>query len=295
MNKLVSVVVANYNMGKYLPMAVESILNQTYKNVEVHVVDDGSTDDSKEVMQRYADIGNVFYHYQENQGQARAKNHGILSANGDFIAFLDADDTWSHDKLEKQLPVFDTDNEIGVVYTNYKLTDKQGELMDTPSRQFHTGYISNQLFVDNFVTGMTSVIRRECLDDVGIFDEELSMGIDYDLWLRLSAHYKFMFLDEVTYFYRQWEGQMSHKHRKRFECAVKIMRKFETQYPDKLDKSVAHEAWAHLLVSQAYKHFIIENDRIGALKLFFQALKHKPGYIPAWKGLLKLCINYKKE
>ena len=295
MNKLVSVVVANYNMGKYLPMAVDSILNQTYKNVEVHVVDDGSTDDSKEVMQRYADVRNVFYHYQENQGQAKAKNKGIHSANGDFIAFLDADDTWSHDKLEKQLPVFETDSEIGVVYTNYKLTDKQGELMDTPSRHYYTGYISNQLFIDNFVTGMTSVIRRGCLDKVGIFDEELPMGIDYDLWLRLSAYYKFMFLDEVTYFYRQWEGQMSHKHRKRFKCAVKIMSKFEYQHQDKLDKNVANEAWAHLLVSQAYKHFIIENDRQGALKYFLQALKRKPGYMPAWKGLIKLLINYKNE
>ncbi len=292
-NDLVSVVVANYNMGKYLPYAIQSILEQTYPYFDIHIVDDGSTDNSRDVISQYENDSRIFIHYQENQGQAKAKNTGILSAKGSFIAFLDADDTWSHDKLEKQLPWFERKNNIGVVYTSYALTTEDGRLMETPKRKHYNGKITEKLLIDNFVTGMASIVKKECFDAVGIFDETLPMGIDYDLWLRISARYEFYYIDDVTYYYRQWGGQMSHRHTKRFECAVRIMQKFIDEHPGCIRKSKIDEAWAHLYVSQGYNCFIKENKNISSLSYFIRALLYKWNYKEAWKAIIKVLINRK--
>src|SRR5258705_11081136 len=103
---LVSVVIATYNMARYLPLAVRAALDQKYKNIEVLVVNDGSTDDTQCVMAPFLDDSRVRYYTQKNKGQAAAKNRGIHESRGDYIAFLDADDMWALDKLEVQLPLF---------------------------------------------------------------------------------------------------------------------------------------------------------------------------------------------
>jgi glycosyltransferase involved in cell wall biosynthesis len=203
---LVSIVMAAYNSAPYLPEAIRSVTGQTYPNWELHIINDGSKDNTSEVVRPFLDDPRIIYHEQENKGQASAKNCGLRAARGDFIAFLDADDKWSLDKLEKQLPVFTTHPEAGLVHTNVMLITESGEPLGSPQRSYPQGWISGELLIDNRVNGMASILRRECLEQVGIFDESLSMGIDYDLWLRISARYQILFLDEVTYFYRQWAG-----------------------------------------------------------------------------------------
>ena len=288
--KLVSIVIANYNMGKFLPLAVQSVLNQTYANIEIHVVDDGSTDDSTEVMKQFDSDPRVHYHYKPNQGQASAKNRGILESKGDFIAFLDADDLWTPTKIEKQMPCFNTSHKVGVVYTNYSLMTEEGEIAPAPSRKYYSGNITGRLLIENIVTGMTSIVRRECFETVGLFDESLPMGIDYDLWLRISAKYEFLFFDEITYLYRQWGGQMSHNYMKRYECGIKIMKKFLETHPGLVDQKTIDEAWAHTYVGRGRCLAEFKKNRLGALKDYLYALKNKPGYLPAWKSIAKLFI-----
>lgn len=288
--KIVSVVVASYNMGKYLPMAVQTVLAQTYPHLEVNVVDDGSTDNTREVMRQFDGDPRVRYHCQENGGQAKAKNKGILEAKGNFIAFLDADDLWTPDKLEKQLPLFDASEKIGVVYTNFLCVDEKGSPLPTPKRSHYTGRISSRLLVDNFVTGMSSMVRKECFDKVGLFDESLPMGIDYDLWLRISTKYEFEYLDDVTYLYRQWPGQMSHNQSKRHDCAVKIMTRFLEENPGLIDQQTINEAWAHTYVGRGNGLKVFEKKRWQALKYYLYAVKAYPGYLPAWKAIIKLVI-----
>lgn len=290
--KKVSVVVASYNMGKYLADAIKSILTQTYPVYEINVVDDGSTDNTRGVMEQFQDNPSVRYHFQSNQGQAVAKNRGIQESQGDYIAFCDADDMWTSDKLEKQLPCFDSDKTIGVVHTNFILMSEDGKLLYTPSRTYHSGWISGQLLIDNFVNGMASVVRRECFGTVGLFDESLPMGIDYDLWLRISAHYKIHYIDVVTYKYRQWDGQMSHRHTKRYECAVKIMKKFIEHHPGLVDASTVREAWAHTYVGRGQTLVGIEKNRLSGLRFFLNALRQKPTYLPAWKEIVKLALRW---
>lgn len=289
--KRVSVVIANYNMGKYLSEAIDSVLAQTYPIHEINIVDDGSTDNTRDVVERYRGESRVRWHFQENGGQAKAKNKGIIESTGEFVGFCDADDLWAPDKLERQMPCFDLDPEIGVVHTNFVLIKENGELIGTPTRKYYDGWISGRLLVDNFVNGMASVIRKECFEKVGIFDETLPMGIDYDLWLRISTHYKFLFIDAKAYLYRQWEGQMSHRHTKRFECAVRIMNKFLQANPELVDDATVREAWAHTYVGRGRGLWAYEKDRREAMKHYLKALRCKPLYLPAWASILRILVG----
>lgn len=287
---LVSVVIATYNMGKYLPFAVRSVLEQTYTHLEIHVVDDGSTDNTSEEIKQFTNDPRVHYHYQTNKGQASAKNKGIQESKGDFIAFLDADDMWMPQKLEKQLPLFGASKNVGVVYSNFRYINENGEMLTTPKLNCYRGKITGRLLVENFVPFNTTIVRRECFDEIGTFDESLSMGIDYDLWLRMSTKYEFDYIEEPTIYYRIWPGQMSKNYAKRYECAVKIMNKFLEQNPDIVNKKTIDEAWAHTYVGRGNCWFNFERDRTKALKDYLQALKHKMTYMPAWKGIVKLLI-----
>jgi glycosyltransferase involved in cell wall biosynthesis len=288
---LVSVVIASYNMAKYLPLAVQSVLNQSYGNFEVIIIDDGSTDDTRVKVDQFLSDERVRYFYQDNKGQAVAKNRGIQESKGDLIAILDADDLWLPEKLAKQIPCFTLSPDIGVVYTNVEFIDGTGASLGVSDRRYYSGKISGQLLIDNFVTLSSVMVRRECFEKVGIFDEQYPMGIDYDLWLRMSAHYAFHYLDDITFQYRIWPGQMSHNYKKRFECAIKIMNSFLEQHPVLLDKPTVDEAWAHTYVSKGNYIVRIEKNKTGAFRQYIKALQFKPAYIPAWKGIVKLLIR----
>lgn len=287
---LVSIVMAAYNSAPYLPEAIRSVTGQTYPHWELHIINDGSKDNTAEVVRPFLDDPRIIYHEQENQGQAIAKNRGLRAARGAFIAFIDADDKWSLDKLEKQLPVFVAHPEAGLVHTNVMLITESGEPLGSPQRSYPQGWISGDLLVDNRVNGMASILRRECLDQVGIFDESLSMGIDYDLWLRISARYQILYLDEVTYFYRQWSGQMSHRYEERMDNAIRIMEKFLREYPGVVAPEVVDAAWAHTYVARGYSRFRADRRWSAAMGDFLRALGHRPTYLPAWKSIIKLLL-----
>lgn len=285
----VSVVIATYEAGRYLGAAIESVLAQTCPVHEIHVVDDGSTDNTQEVMSQFVGDRRVHFHRQANRGQANAKNVGIRASSGDFIAFLDADDLWTPDKIAVQLPSFDTNPQVGVIYTNFAYIDEQGAFLETPKRDYYSGWISGRLLVDNFVNGMSSIVRRECFESEGLFDESLPMGIDYDLWLRLSARYQFLFIDRITYFYRKWPGQMSRRREERMDCAIRIMKKFIAMHPDLVDKRTIHEAWAHTYVTRGRVAQSL-GRRSRAISDYLRALAYSPGYLLAWKAVVKLAL-----
>lgn len=285
---LVSVVMASYNSVQFVPEAIRSVLGQTYANWELHIIDDGSTDDSVEAIQPFLQDERIRFYRQENQGQAVAKNRGLRAARGEFIAFLDADDFWSLDKLEKQLPAFESRPEAGLIHTNVMLISETGEPLGSPQRTYPEGWISGHLLIENCVNGMASMLRRDCLGRVGLFDETLRMGIDYDLWLRISAQYQIAFIDEVTYYYRQWGGQMSHKYEQRMEHGIRIMEKFLRDHPGLVSRNTIDEAWAHTFVSRGNSRFRVDRRWRDALSDYALALQYQPSYWPAWKSIIKL-------
>jgi glycosyltransferase involved in cell wall biosynthesis len=286
---LVSVVLPTHNMARFLGEALASVLGQTYSHLEVHVIDDGSTDNPREAIASLLTDKRVYFHSIPQSGQGRAKNVGIRAARGEFVAFIDADDLWVLDKLERQLPLF-VRPEIGVVYSDFQRVDVKGAPLPTSRGQVRVGRITNELLIDNFVTGMASIVRRECFEAVGPFDESLPMGIDYDLWLRISTKFEFAYLDYVTYLYRFWGGQMSRNFEKRLECAITIMQRLLDSNPGLVPPKIESIAWAHTY-TYGGNGFAKAGQRKKALSWYLKAIRTRPSYGDAWKQLVKLALQ----
>ena len=289
---LVSAVTATYNMGQHIGKAVQSVLGQTYENLEMHIIDDGSTDDTERVLRRFRSDPRVNYHYQKNSGQAVAKNKGIRLAKGEHVAFLDADDMWLPRKLEKQMPLFGRGKNIGVVYSDELYMDENGNVLPERSKKkYFRGSITEKLFLDNFVNFNSTVVRKECFERVGLFDESLRMSIDWDLWLRISTEYEFEYLDEPTIQYRRWGGQMSRNFDVRYECILRVMNKFLAEHHGLLSKKTLKKGWAVTYYERGWKFREYEKKKMHAFKYFLKSLSEYPTFVPAWKELIKLGLR----
>jgi len=288
---LVSVVIASYNMGQYISQAVDSILSQSWSNLEVIVVDDGSHDDTPSVMQAYKSNERVRYFRTDNQGQPKAKNHGLKQAIGDFIAFCDADDFWEPNKLDVQMPLFENPR-VGVVYSEISNIDENNKRYKKPPvYKRYTGKITDQLLIRNFVPFGTSVIRRQCIVQNGIFDEQFRMGIDWDLWLRYSLDWEFDYTPERTYVYREWSGQMSNNYRGRYDFAFQILDNFVTKYGEQLNKRQLRKAWADMYIGKGNAYLKNEKTFIEPLTYTLKGLRMDPSNIGGWKSLVKVIIR----
>jgi glycosyltransferase involved in cell wall biosynthesis len=207
MTPAVSIVVASRNYGRFVAGAVRSVLNQTWRDLELVVVDDGSTDDSAEVLRPFLTNPRVRYHRTDGLGQSRAKNLGIQLTRSPLIAFLDGDDEWLPDKLERQIPLFANDA-VGVVYSRRTIMDAAGRDLPTPAAELVRGRVYDPLLVQNPVCFSSVVVRRSVFETVGMFDPALPLAIDYDLWLRVARHFEFDYVDEPLVRYRTGHGNL---------------------------------------------------------------------------------------
>ncbi|MDD5593811.1 MAG: glycosyltransferase, partial [Candidatus Margulisbacteria bacterium] len=183
----VSVIIPAYNYAAYTVEAVESVLAQTYKDYELIVVDDGSTDGTGEALRRFGD--RIRYFYKTNGGACSARNFGIQRAQGRYIALLDCDDLFLPAKLETSLKAF-TDKRTGLVYTGVYLIDAAGKVTGENRTPGHSGRVLEQLVLSNFINNPSVVIDRECFDRVGLFDEKMFFAADWDMWLRIAEKYE---------------------------------------------------------------------------------------------------------
>lgn len=288
---MISVIITCYNYGKYLPICIESVIEQTYNDIEIIIVNDGSIDDTEAVVMPYLDNNKFKYIYQDNQGQARAKNVGIANSKGDYIAFLDADDLWHPDKLAKQINCFKNSN-VGVVFSRSRYIDEDGHALnhDLTSRylQPRRGLVTDWLFIDNFVQFSSSVVKKECFDNLGTFDESLNMGIDWDLWLRISTKYEFDYVDERLLFYRMGHsGQMSKNLLERHRCSDRIMNKFLDKYGDLVPRDIINTAMAYTYCNRG--EYYRQIDRWKSTLFFLKSLRANSNFM-AYKGILKNII-----
>lgn len=290
---MISVVITCYNYGKYLKGCLESVLAQTWSDLEVIVVNDGSVDETDQVMGSFAAEKRVRYLKQENLGQAAAKNAGIGAARGAFIAFLDADDLWLPDKLVKQMEKFSSER-VGVVYSTASFIDENGAPFnhEVTGRYLQPcrGRVTERLIFDNFIPFSSSVVRRACLERAGGFDASLKMGIDWDLWLRLSTEYEFDYVDEKLLRYRMGHGgQMSRNMAERHRCSDRIMEKFLARYPDAVSPALLTECRSYSYCNRAY--YFRKVDRRKALDYYLKAIRNEPGDPTPYKGILKLMVG----
>jgi len=285
----VTVVITCYNYGPFLAGCLRSVLAQTYAAFDVVVVDDGSTDDSAEVVSPFLADPRVRYYYQSNKGQAAAKNVGIVMARGDVVAFLDADDVWMPDKLATQMPLFER-AEVGVVYSGIGLIDQEGQAIpfDGPTGywQYRRGRVTKWLAFDNFVPFSSSMVRRRLFDEHGRFDERLRMGIDWDLWLRLSMSTEFDFVPARLVQYRRGHAlQMSKDWDGRVAAADTIFRRFLDAHPDALTSAELRRVRLYNACSRADGYRAASLNRSTALLM--RAVRMAPWSTTPYRGLLR--------
>lgn len=205
---LVSVIVPTFNRAGMLDKAVQSVLAQNFKNFELIVVDDGSNDMTREIMDGYR--GQTRYFFKENGGVASARNYGLKKASGELIAWLDDDDFFFPDKLGKQVEYFKKNPWAGLVYTGHMTVDS----ISSPERKsfyvpphFRDCCSNREALLNScFFANSTVMMKKECFKHTGFYDEGLRHTEDYEMWLRVAAFYRFGCVPEVMAGYR-WHGR----------------------------------------------------------------------------------------
>jgi glycosyltransferase involved in cell wall biosynthesis len=188
----ISIIIPTYNRSAFIGEAIDSVLQQTFSDFELIVIDDGSTDSTGEIVNAFKDERLVFIQ-QENAGRSAARNRALATARGKYIAFLDSDDTYLQDKLERQVNFMEAHPEIGMIYTSAKCIDADGNIL---KNNVYVASVSGQIYrqVAFFrpvtITLPTVMVRREVLDNVGGFDEKMERFEDTDLWRRISKRYQ---------------------------------------------------------------------------------------------------------
>jgi glycosyltransferase involved in cell wall biosynthesis len=225
---LVSVIIPTYNSAEFLLETLESVFAQTYQNLEVILVDDGSTDGTRRLIEPY--LSRLTYVYQDNAGESSARNHAIEMAQGEFLAFLDSDDTWLPDKLEKQLACLEGVPEAVVCYSPCYFINAVGAPVEWngshtagngPPEPFEA---FERLAMDNFIPNPgTAVVRRSRAHPEPWFDPQIEWGEDWDLWLRLSFDGAFVYLPEPLASYRMRKPD----RRRKIEASAEFVRQNE--------------------------------------------------------------------
>ena len=194
----VSIILPTYNRKLLLCRAIQSILDQSYQNFEIIVVDDCSSDNTDKFVKSIKDKRIQYIQHKKRKGANIARNTGIKAAKGDYIAFQDSDDVWLDRKLEKQMKAFkESPEDIGVIYTSrINLADGKKYIIPSPEIEPKEGNIHDILLKTGFIATPTAVVKRECFAKVGMFDENLPREQDWDLWIRISKHYRFKHIDE---------------------------------------------------------------------------------------------------
>jgi glycosyltransferase involved in cell wall biosynthesis len=225
---LVAVVIPSFNYGKFVVGAVESALAQTYRRREVVVVDDGSTDDTRDRLAPYQD--RIRYIYQSNQGLHGARNTALRAGTGDLVAFLDSDDLWHPRKLELQVRFLAAHPEAGLVAADAVADLSAGWPEVKASEMAATAYTLRDLVLCSRFGVSSVLVRRSCLDRVGLFEAGLRGVEDRDLWLRIAEHFPVFKLHQPLWWYREHGESIS----------------FDVALMEASELKVLHKAFANL-------------------------------------------------
>jgi glycosyltransferase involved in cell wall biosynthesis len=221
----VSVIIPTRNRSWCLPEAVDSVLSQTYENLELIVVDDGSTDDTPALLARYGSRLRCLR--QTNRGVSAARNRGLPAANGTLIAFLDSDDIWQPEKLTRQVEFFNRQPAAKICQTEETWIRRGVRVNPKRRHRKPSGWIFEASLALCLVSPSAVMMRRELLEEMGGFDESLPACEDYDLWLRVSLRYPIHLIDEPLVIKRGGhDDQLSRQHsldRYRIQSLAKII------------------------------------------------------------------------
>lgn len=231
-NPSVSVIIPAYNRANVIERAVQSVLNQTYQDYEIIIVDDASTDDTLEKLKKFKDKRIVKIRNKKNRGPAGSRNVGIREARGEYIAFLDSDDEWLPQKIEKQAQALEmASSDVGVVYTGtWRIVgDKKFFIPSSKITHKEGNVYRSYLFGKYLVYTSAAVIKRACFYKIGIFDESFPAVAEWDLWIRISKYYEFKYIPEplVTSYFTP--GSMATHYPINFKATRMILEKHFTE------------------------------------------------------------------
>jgi glycosyltransferase involved in cell wall biosynthesis len=267
-----SVIIPVYNGSLYILEAVKSVLSQTYTDYEIIVVDDGSTDDTRLLLEKFGD--KLRYIYQQNQGPSAARNNGIKASKGRYIAFLDADDIWLETKLERQIVLLEENETLGITSCGTVLVDANSNEFPRAKGDlaFDKDCVRQELIIRNVIGSPSSVIvRKECFEKVGLFDESLRGGEDKDMWFRTVEHFAVSILEECLVKYRVHNSN-AHKNIEMMRNNQRaILRKHRCQINWK--QRLKANSYIHLDAAHEYSSIL---QKINALQDAFYAILWYP-------------------
>jgi glycosyltransferase involved in cell wall biosynthesis len=289
----VSIVCPTFNGASrgYLGEAVESVLNQTLQGYELIIVDDGSTDRTKEVCEPYLENSRVHYIFQANAGPAKARNTGIEASSGEFICFLDDDDVWKPIKLQRQIQFIDNQlhdlGNWGMVFTWAELIDAQGNIIGYRGHR-QEGAIYKYLLFENIIDATSSVlIKREVFDKIGLFDETFKQCEDWDMWLRIAKDYYIYHVKDYLVRYREHESRLSSRNEEAFFYETAVLKKALSTAPPGISSVDVH---ASSYINRSIVYFSFGNYQ-EFRKMFIKGARVSPKLV-TMEHIALLCISF---
>jgi glycosyltransferase involved in cell wall biosynthesis len=284
-NPSVSVVIPAYNAARWIAETLDSVLAQTFRDFEVIVVDDGSTDETPDVVGRYG--SRVRYLRKEKGGTPSARNAGIRAARGSYIAFVDADDLWLPEKLQLQMELFLKQRDLAWTYCDTVLFQSETArlLYKTSQRtKMYAGDILRPLLLRDFIHSGAPVIKREVFDAVGYFDESplLQSGEDWSMWLRIASRYPIGFIDLPLVKYRIHRTSKRHSRDVQyiFQAMCTHVNNAVARDPDRLSDLRKH-ALASVCMDMGVM-YLTRGDRLRAREMYARAIRLYPYYVKTW-------------
>ena len=281
----VSIVIPAYNAMDYLPETLASALGQTLEDFEVIIVNDGSSDGIEEWFYRTVTDSRVTLISKSNGGQSSARNLGIRNAKGSYVAFLDADDLWRPDKLQQQVKALDGDPAAGVAYSWVACIDESGKFNGKVRQNYAEGWIFSDLLMRNIVVcGSNAMVRRDCIDKVGMFDGSVNGVEDLDLCLRLAQHYTFRLIPETLVYYRNHGSSFSRSWLVMEKSLIKLLDRAFASAPSEYS-CLKPKSYAAAYLSLGWKALQSQHrDYKDSRRLLRMATRHHPG--------LRLTVEY---
>lgn len=291
--KLVSIIIPTYNRSELLTNAIESVLAQTYKNIEIIIVDDGSTDSTPKISEKYNNCAKVKYlRLKENSGGYNGipRNRGINIASGDLIAFLDDDDEWEPTKLEKQVSLYESSNKwVGLIYCWMEIYN-QGVVQKRNCPKYQGSIFKEMLDKNAITNSSTLLIPVDILESVDGFDESLKRGVDSDLIRRIAKDYHVNYVPEVLVKYNVGHEyqRVSSEDCAGLRDAIDSARMKFKKFPDSFNKY--QDTKANNLAYIGHNYILLKEYKKG-LEYFYQAIREDSKSLTVYKWIGRAIRN----
>jgi glycosyltransferase involved in cell wall biosynthesis len=290
---IISVILPVYNGERTIKETIDSVLNQTFLDFELIVINDGSQDSTLEVVSRIVDSRLKVFSYA-NAGLAATRNRGISHAIGEYISFIDADDFWTSDKLEAQFKALQANPQAAVAYSWTDWIDESGQFLRSGGHITVNGDVYAKLLLRDFIeSGSNPLIRKHALAEVGGFDESLAAVEDWDMWLRLAAQYEFVCVPSPQILYRVSSNSMSSNIWKMEAGSLRIIERAFTQAPESLQplkREILGKRYQYLTL-KAIEGPPERHRGLAAARFLWQAVSNDPAWLQ--RAQLMLIVLFK--